>query len=114
MQVAPSFAPEAILLPPRFQTFTWIFHQQFTVLSKSADFWPERCRHQRRPLGRRLEAGEDLLGPGSCGTHAKTRLGRGATLFASEKLDHAPSWEKLASGTLAIAHRDLRLELYHL
>jgi hypothetical protein len=53
-------------------------------------------------------------GTSSYGTHAETRLGQGATLLAPEKLDHAPSWEKLASGTLAIAHRVLRLELYHL
>jgi predicted glutamine amidotransferase len=57
---------------------------------------------------------EVRVGTSSYGTHAETRLGQGATLFASEKLDHAPSWEKLASGTLAIAHRDLRLELHHL
>lgn len=62
---------------------------------------------------RRLEAGEDLLGPSSYGTRAETRLGQGATLFASEKLDHAPSWEKLEPGTLAIAHRDLR-EMHYL
>lgn len=47
--------------------------------------------------------------PSSYGTHAETRLGQGATLFASEKLNHAPSWEKLSPGTLAVAHRDLRL-----
>ncbi len=63
---------------------------------------------------RRLEAGEDLLGSSSYGTRAETRLSHGATLFASEKLDHTPSWEKLDPGTLAIAHRDLRLELHRL
>ncbi|MDQ3639822.1 MAG: hypothetical protein M3426_17875 [Actinomycetota bacterium] len=63
---------------------------------------------------RRDEAGEDLLYPSSHGTRAATRLGHGAVLSASEKLDQAPSWEKLAPGTLAIAHRVLRLELHHL
>ncbi len=63
---------------------------------------------------RRLEAGEDLLGPSSYGTRAETSLRRGATLFASEKLDYGSSWEKLEPGTLAIAHRDLRQELHRL
>ena len=63
---------------------------------------------------RRLEAGEDLLGPSSYGTRAETSLGHGAVLFASEKLDHAPSWEKLEPGTLVIADRDLRLERHQL
>lgn len=63
---------------------------------------------------RRLEAGEDLLGPSSYGTRAETSLGHGAVLFASEKLDHAPSWEKLEPGTLAVAHRDLRLKRHQL
>ena len=78
------------------------------------------CLYALRSVGnedlwvRRLEAGEDLLGSSSYGTRAETSLGQGATLFASEKLDHAPSWEKLAPGTLAIAHRDLQLELHHL
>ena len=63
---------------------------------------------------RRLEAGEDLLGPSSYGTRAETRLDQGAVLFASEKLDHAPSWEKLEPGTLAVAHRDLRLEMHRI
>jgi glutamine amidotransferase len=63
---------------------------------------------------RRLEAGEDLLGPSSYGTRAETSLGQGAVLFASEKLDYAPSWEKLEPSTLAVAHRDLRLERHQL
>jgi hypothetical protein len=57
---------------------------------------------------RRLEAGEDLLEPNSYGTRAKTSLGHDAVLFTSEKLDHAPSWDKLRPGTLTITYRDLR------
>jgi predicted glutamine amidotransferase len=62
----------------------------------------------------RLGTGEDLRGLRSCGTRTETSRRHGAILFASEELDSSPSWEELAPGTLAIARRDLRLELHHL
>lgn len=64
---------------------------------------------------RRLDAGEDLLGPSSYGTRTEARLRHGAYIFASERLDEADSWEKLEPGTLAVAHHEpLRLDLHHI
>jgi glutamine amidotransferase len=61
---------------------------------------------------RRLEAEEDLRGSSSHGTRTESRYRSGAILFASERLDSAPSWRELEPGTLAVARRDLRLEMY--
>ncbi len=63
---------------------------------------------------RKLGAGEDLQGTSSYGTRAETSDHHGAILFTSEKLDVTLSWEELMSGTLAVAHHDLQLELHHL
>ena len=61
---------------------------------------------------RRLEAEEDLRGSSSYGTRTESRHRSGAILFASERLDSAPSWRELEPGTLAVVRRDLRLEMY--
>jgi predicted glutamine amidotransferase len=61
---------------------------------------------------RRLEAEEDLRGSSSYGTRTESRHRSGSILFASERLDSAPSWRELEPGTLAVARRDLRLEMY--
>jgi predicted glutamine amidotransferase len=61
---------------------------------------------------RRLEAEEDLRGSSSYGTRTESRHRSGAILFASERIDSAPSWRDLEPGTLAVARRDLRLEMY--
>ena len=62
---------------------------------------------------RHLEAQEDLRGLSSYGTRTESRHPSGAVLFASEQLDPSPSWRELEPGTLAIARRDLRLEMHH-
>ena len=61
---------------------------------------------------RRLEAEEDLRGSSSYGTRTEGRHRSEAILFASEKIDSAPAWRELEPGTLAVARRDLRLEMY--
>jgi predicted glutamine amidotransferase len=99
------------------RTIAWISeHRDYTslnfLLTDSERLYALRSVGNEDLYVRRLEAGKNLLGQSSYGTRAETSLGQGATLFASEKLDHAPSWEKLEPGTLAIAHRDLRLELH--
>jgi len=63
---------------------------------------------------RRLEAEEDLRGSSSYGTRAEGRHRSEAILFASERIDSAPSWRELEPGTLAVARRDLRLEMYRI
>jgi predicted glutamine amidotransferase len=60
---------------------------------------------------RRLEA-EDFRGQSSYGTRTESRHSHGAILFASEEVDSAPSWRELEPWTLAVAHRDLRLEVH--
>lgn len=62
---------------------------------------------------RRLEPEEDLRGLSSYGTRTEGHVPQGAILFASERIDPAPSWRELEPGTLAVARRDLRLEMYH-
>ena len=62
---------------------------------------------------RRLETEEDLRGLSSYGTRTEGHVPQGAILFASERIDPAPSWRELEPGTLAVARRDLRLEKYH-
>lgn len=66
------------------------------------------CLHARR-----LEAEEELRGLSSYGTRTESRHRHGAILFASEEIDAASSWRELEPGTLAVADRDLRLELHH-
>lgn len=61
---------------------------------------------------RRLEAGEDLRGWSSYGTRTESRHRTEAIIFASERIDSAPSWQELKPGTLAVAERDLRLEFH--
>jgi predicted glutamine amidotransferase len=61
---------------------------------------------------RRLEAEEDLQGVSSYGTRTESRRCSGAILFASEELDSSASWRELEPRTLAVARRDLRLELH--
>jgi glutamine amidotransferase len=61
---------------------------------------------------RHLEAEEDFRGQSSYGTRTEGRYSRGAVLFASEELDPSPSWRELEPGTLAVARRDLRVELH--
>jgi predicted glutamine amidotransferase len=63
---------------------------------------------------RRLEAEEDLRGLSSYGTRSEGHVPRGAVLFASERVDTAPSWRELEPGTLAVTDRGLGLELHHL
>ena len=63
---------------------------------------------------RRLETEEELRSLSSYGTRAESSYCQGAILFASEKVDLTPSWSELEPGTLAIAHRDLRLDLHYL
>jgi glutamine amidotransferase len=63
---------------------------------------------------RHLEAEEDLRGLSSYGTRTEGRHRSGAMIFASERIDSAPSWRKLEPGTLAVARRDLRLEMYRI
>jgi hypothetical protein len=63
---------------------------------------------------RRLEAEEDLRGSSSYGTRAEGCHHSGAILFASERIDSAPSWRELEPGTLEVARRDLRLEMYRI
>ena len=60
---------------------------------------------------RRLEAG-DLRGESSYGIRTESSHLHEAILFASEEVDSAPSWRELKPGTLAVAHRDLRLEIH--
>ena len=62
---------------------------------------------------RRLEAEEDLQGLSTYGTRTEGHVPQGAILFASERIDTAPSWRELEPGTLAVARRDLLLETYH-
>jgi predicted glutamine amidotransferase len=62
---------------------------------------------------RRLEPEEDLRGLSSYGTRTEGHVPQGAILFASERIDPAPSWRELEPGTLAVARCDLRLEMYH-
>jgi predicted glutamine amidotransferase len=61
---------------------------------------------------RRLEAEEDFRGHSSYGTRTESSHSHGAILFASEEVDSAPSWRKLEPRTLAVAHRNLRLEVH--
>ena len=61
---------------------------------------------------RRLEAEEDFRGQSSYGTRTESSHLHEAILFASEEVDSAPSWRELKPGALAIAHRDLRLEVH--
>ncbi len=61
---------------------------------------------------RHVEAEEDLRGQSSYGTRTESRHSREAVLFASEELDPSPSWRELEPGTLAVARRDLRVELH--
>ena len=63
---------------------------------------------------RRLEAEEDLRGLSSYGTRTEGHHRSGAMIFASERIDSAPSWRELEPGTLAVARRDLRLEMYRI
>jgi glutamine amidotransferase len=63
---------------------------------------------------RHLEAEEELRCLSSYGTRTEGHLSRGAVLFASERLDTAPSWRELEPDTLAVANSDLGLELHHL
>jgi predicted glutamine amidotransferase len=63
---------------------------------------------------RRLGAEEDFRGLSSYGTRTESRHRSGATLFASEQIDSAPSWRELEPGTLAVAHRDLRLDFHYI
>jgi predicted glutamine amidotransferase len=62
---------------------------------------------------RYLEAEEELRCLSSYGTRTEGHVPQGAILFASERIDPAPSWRELEPGTLMIANRDLRLELHH-
>jgi glutamine amidotransferase len=62
---------------------------------------------------RRLEPEEELRCLSSYGTRTEGHVPQGAILFASERIDSAPSWRELEPGTIAIARRDLRLEKYH-
>ena len=61
---------------------------------------------------RRLGAEEDFRGLSSYGTCTESWHRSGATLFASEQIDSAPSWRELEPGTLAVAYRDLRVEFH--
>jgi predicted glutamine amidotransferase len=60
---------------------------------------------------RRFEA-RDFRGVRSYGTRTESSHLHGTILFASEEVDSAPSWRELEPGTLAVAHRDLRLEFH--
>lgn len=61
---------------------------------------------------RRLEAEEEFRVQSSYGTRTESSHHHGTILFASEEVDSAPSWRELEPGTLAVAHRDLRLEFH--
>jgi glutamine amidotransferase len=63
---------------------------------------------------RRLEVEEDLRCLSSYGTRTEGHVPQGAVLFASERIDSAPSWRELEPGTLAVANSGLGLELHHL
>ena len=64
-------------------------------------------------LGRGVvEPEEDLRGLSSYGTRTEGHVPQGAVLFASERVDTAPSWRELEPGTLAVARRDLRVDLH--
>jgi glutamine amidotransferase len=63
---------------------------------------------------RRLEAGEDFRGQSLYGSRTECCSRHGAILFASEPIDSASSWRELEPETLAVADRDLRLELHHI
>jgi hypothetical protein len=61
---------------------------------------------------RRLKAEEDFRGQSSYGTRTESSHSHGAILFASEEVDSGPLWRELALRTLAVAHRDLRLDFH--
>jgi glutamine amidotransferase len=61
---------------------------------------------------RRLEAEEDLRCLSSYGTRTEGHVPQGAVLFASERIDSAPSWRELEPGTLAVANNSLGLDLH--
>jgi hypothetical protein len=61
------------------------------IYSRAPSKWHGSKEELSEANGRGVErAEEDLLSSSSYGTRAETRLGRGATLFASESLNHAP------------------------
>lgn len=63
---------------------------------------------------RRLKPEEELRGLSSYGSRTEGQVSRGAVLFASERIDPAPSWKELEPGTLAVANSGFGLELHHL
>jgi glutamine amidotransferase len=63
---------------------------------------------------RYLEAEENLRGLSTYGTRTEGHVPRGAVLFASERVDNAPSWRELEPGTLAVSNNSLGLELHDL
>jgi predicted glutamine amidotransferase len=54
-----------------------------------------------------------IWGPQLLGDRTESHVPQGAVLFASERIDPAPSWRELKPGTLAVARHDLRLETCH-
>jgi glutamine amidotransferase len=63
---------------------------------------------------RHLEAEEELRCLSSYGTRTEGQVPQGAILFASERIDPAPSWRELEPGTLTVADRDLQLKPHHI
>jgi predicted glutamine amidotransferase len=82
------------------------------LLADGESHYALRFPEQERLFVRRLEPEEELRGLSSYGTRTEGRVPQGAVLFASERVDTALSWRELEAGTLAVARRDLRVDLH--